>query len=111
MPKLIAPDGYEYADFAHRVAGTPLENFRNKKIVSFRFHRQPEGYIRAWCQGFDSAPADASDLGRVCSAHVVAAAWALCHPEADIYGPPRSPSGASLPDPVPSAPAAVHAKD
>ena len=50
---LIASDGYEYADLTQRLLGRPLENTRNKQVVSFRFRRTEEGFIKAWCEGYD----------------------------------------------------------
>ena len=50
---ILCSDGYEYKDFAQRVLGQPLENVRNQQVVSYRFHKKPEGFIRAFCDAFD----------------------------------------------------------
>lgn len=56
---LIASDGYEYKDLAARIVGKPLENVRNQQVVSYRYHKRPEGFIRAFCEAFDRAAAAA----------------------------------------------------
>lgn len=57
---LLCSDGYEYADLAQRILGRPLENERNRSVVSYRFHRAPEGLVRAFCEAYDKAVAPTS---------------------------------------------------
>lgn len=55
---ILCSDGYEYEDLKARLLGRPLENIRNQQIVSYRFHRKPEGFIRAFCEAFDREKTD-----------------------------------------------------
>lgn len=79
---LIASDGYEYADLTQRILGRPLKNTRNNQLVSFRFRRTEEGYVKAWLEGYDGAEEDALGGKRWANASLAAYAYASAHPDA-----------------------------
>lgn len=50
---LIASDGYEYEDLTQRLLGNPLDNDRNRDIVSLRRAGREEAEVRAYYEAYD----------------------------------------------------------
>lgn len=97
---LVAADGYEYASLKDRLLGKPQASPRNIVIAHHRRVGQPEGFIKAWIEGYDF-PEKGTHAARVKNADLAVHRWLFSDVE-------QSGSRIGLATLVPPSPAAVH---
>jgi hypothetical protein len=52
---LIGKDGLEYACFADKILGEPIDSWRNAEILTRRGQGQNEKIIRTWIRAYDGS--------------------------------------------------------
>lgn len=96
---LKATDGYEYEDHGAQARFDPLENDRNRQVTRLYDAGYTDEEVRGWAGAYD-APRSASHPERF------AQGWRALE---RIRTRTNSAGRAGIPNPGPSAPAAVHA--
>ena len=98
---MIASDGYEYETLADRLLGRQKNCPRNKIVTFHRRQGKPEGFVKAWIQGYDSDP-EAHHQRCQHNAQVATNSWL------HLDRLTRRPSGNGLPAAIQAPAAPVH---